>query len=863
MSELSKHLTTRFPILTDLSISVLGNETIGAIPPFMGLPLSALNAPTKSACAFVLPRKEQVGRLAAILFALNQTQKEFATLCSSITEPCAIGRSVRIHPANNVFTFLGVYERDPRFFWLGCADGGKRTFPRAQAFRLQPTVRKRPQGRLDTTLLQVDKPAIDLLLDLESFGNLSFVPNYVLVLDIQSQFRDFADKTALHRSRNAQTKSTVFDLHMIGTINEDGSLQTDDQSSAGSPLVAVTSSIESLLAACNSTTARTVIINDLSLLKSVQHYDAISANHRILVVAEHSEMELVRELQKRQCKAWPLGHKEILIDNQEGPTNNGHAGPFAAIISSCAHTDGDLQTIPCHMGEIEEIGRSLEALNASLKHAENDALKALTGKLFGLLSYISGFLASPTSAELQEMRLKVKQLRADLLHREAWIGASDAAHIKSALQVFETLTDDGTSIGTAKGQLFKATLLELKSHDVTKIGVLARGEQHFGAIRRIAGEAGVEVVAFTAKPALMPEEFFNAIVCVGWPGAEAFRNFFHRYMAPDIKVLGYPHEARWLGQSRQKIRRDSACTSMTRAEKSALLQINGEGDAALEETQTELQQPFPADPIGFSIHDLELRVAQTRRGTGTSTNFEEKILAKYVDFVGGRFAYITEGHKLPIATVLLRNPSAAARTLPEKDVTQWQTGDYIVFPESGEREVIQVIADNLIGPKAEPLRKLARRWKDALADCGQPPAQIHAKLAELGCRKTLATVRNWVSNNSQIGPETKRDLELVAQISNSSALGESIEDVWDAIESIWSYHQSAGSVLKRILVQELPKVIKEVQEGGTQVTIDELGSAWVVQVERIEKEFESCSRSLVNRLRREDPMHELLATLLV
>ena len=863
MSELAKHLTSRFPILTDLSVSRPGYEILASIPPFMGVPLSALNAPANTACALVLPRKEQVGRLAAILFALDKTKKEFPELCGSINTACKIGQTVRIHPDNHVFTFHGVYDGDPQFFWLGCPSGGKRTFPRAQGFRLEPTHRKRPVGKIDTTLLDVHKPRIDLLLGLESYGNLSFVPNYVLVLDTQSHFREFAVTTVIHRSKTPEVKSLISELEILGTINEDGSLSGEGKASEEAPMVAVTSSVECLVAACASTTPKTVIINDLSLLKSVQHFDDISAKNRIVVVAEHSEMELVRELQKRQCKAWPLGRKEILIGQEDRPTLNEPAGPFAAVLASCAHSHGALQPFPCQMNEIEEISRSLEPLNASLKHAENDTLKALTGKLFGLLNYISGFLATPTSSEIEEILSKVKQSRADLLRNEAWIASTDADRIKSALHVLETLCVPETPIGAAKGHLFKHTLIDLKSKGVAKLGVLARGEQHFGAIRAIANQVGMEVVPFTAKSALMPEDFFNAIVCVGWPGADSFRNFFHRYMAPDIRVLGYPHEVRWLTQCRQKLRRDSACTPMTKAEKSALVQMNSGNDAALDDNQAEAQHPLQSDPVGFSIHDFELRVAPSRRGTGIAAALEEKVMAKYVEFVGGRFAYMVEGHKLPVATLLVRSPKVGVPALPEKEVTQWQLGDYIVFPDGGGTEVIHVIADKLIGPKTASIRKLARLWKDSLGACEFSPAQIHAKLAQLGCRKTLVTVRNWIGKESQIGPETKRDLEFIARVTNSASLLEAIDDVWDAIESIWAYHQSAGTVLKRILLQELPKVIKEVQEGGTQVMIEQLGSAWVVQVERIEKQFESCSRSLANRLRREEPPNELLATLVL
>jgi hypothetical protein len=54
--------------------------------------------------------------------------------------------------------------------------------------------------------------------------------------------------------------------------------------------------------------------------------------------------------------------------------------------------------------------------------------------------------------------------------------------------------------------------------------------------------------------------------------------------------------------------------------------------------------------------------------------------------------------------------------------------------------------------------------------------------------------------------------------------------------------------LRSVLLQRLPAVLGKVEETGTKIDLDELGSAWVVQVESIAAEHEPRGRSEVNRL---------------
>ena len=97
-----------------------------------------------------------------------------------------------MHPSNHVFEFGGFWPNEPERFCLRTLDGtGKRTFPASDALRLEPTHRTTPVGKLGTPILLPEPTALDEILGIPLFGNLSLFKNRVLCLDEQTSFGEF------------------------------------------------------------------------------------------------------------------------------------------------------------------------------------------------------------------------------------------------------------------------------------------------------------------------------------------------------------------------------------------------------------------------------------------------------------------------------------------------------------------------------------------------------------------------------------------------------------------------------------------------------------------------------------------------
>jgi hypothetical protein len=297
---------------------------------------------------------------------------------------------------------------------------------------------------------------------------------------------------------------------------------------------------------------------------------------------------------------------------------------------------------------------------------------------------------------------------------------------------------------------------------------------------------------------------------------------------------------------------------ITSAEKSGLVSQNKNAPSVwLDENPVETP-PIPANSTDTAIWNFEQRLRAARKGLAASPTYAtDTISARYVSFVGDAFAFLTETHKVPVATALVSSRVRQNQKLPERDVANIKQGDFLVFPESGERELVQELADKLIGSPAPKIRKLARMWKDVLQSSGLTPEEFLCQARNFNRPRHLVTIRHWFADTLQIGPREKDDLVLIALVTNNSELDANIEDVRLAIERLWGAHLSAGMQLRDVLLQRLPQVINQVEENGTQIDLGELGSAWVVQVDSVASNSEMRGHNEVNRLLLEQPSSNL------
>lgn len=845
------HLHNRIQFLKDLE--VVSNGEAEALPGVIYFLVSAMQNPAPGACCFVFPRKEEIGRLATVLFALNELRTLFPNLLSKHVSKLTVNDIVRIPPEHKTFCFLG---DDPQNFGrviLRCRPAGnslfaQRSVPKAFADRLQKVTTTQITGKLEHCWLKNSPSRLDILTGIQSHGNLSMIPNLVAVLDTQGHFKEFISHTKL-KLRTSNEAQPIQELRISDDMSNMAGQNAVEQSRT---LIEVTSSADLLVENFNQHHQKrpVTVVNEISLLSNPQHFDSISEMSRLIIIAEHSEWEKIHELRQRGCKVWSLSKNEIQCESST------FRGFFKDLFQASANSNATPDAVICKNPFLEKISDELGKLNASPQIDTNEALKGFLCKLFGLLMAASNVLRKLKSSEIDEFQGKLATLRSEFVLKKAWLSDDEFARLNHICVIFGEAILPKSQLGTTKSSALHEVFSKLKNCGKKSVGVMMKREQNFEVIQEIARNVDLSPICFTGQSSSIPNEFFDSVVCVSWPGAEIYKRFFRKYMTGDIRVIAYPFELQWLNQCRRRIASETPKDSPSQEERGHLLDLNATDSIKWPDGDTAPPLVDKVENDDLSLLSFERILGGFRRGVGITNSDSSLIVdAVYVEFAGGAFAYMTEGHTLPIATHLLSKESSEQRRLPEEEVADWKIGDYVVFLKSGETEVLRNVADKIMGVKAISLRNTAYIWKEAIAETGFSTLDLQRKLAEKGCKRTLATIRNWVYKDAQIGPDEKSDLEFIAAVSNSTNLASHIDDVWSAISQIKAYHISAGSVLRRILAAKLPAFVFEIDRDGAEIEIEEqgkfLGSAKILKVESIASKAEKCSPSLVNHLRYE------------
>jgi hypothetical protein len=233
---------------------------------------------------------------------------------------------------------------------------------------------------------------------------------------------------------------------------------------------------------------------------------------------------------------------------------------------------------------------------------------------------------------------------------------------------------------------------------------------------------------------------------------------------------------------------------------------------------------------------------------GETADSEEPCEAYYVDFAGPTFAYITEGHELPIVNSFISGSRAAASAVYQRSIEELKVGDFVLFRESGDSDIIRYIAEDGLGAKEYALlRTKATRWRTALGNIGRDPKLVWKTLKEAGLSRQLLTVRNWLTDQQMIAPKNFEDVRLMATAACDEELAAELSEVQAASEQIKSQHIRAGFRLTEMLRDALPKDIKVPDNREMQLDLV-FGKVWIVKVEDIDETTTQCNRWLVNRL---------------
>ncbi len=180
--------------------------------------------------------------------------------------------------------------------------------------------------------------------------------------------------------------------------------------------------------------------------------------------------------------------------------------------------------------------------------------------------------------------------------------------------------------------------------------------------------------------------------------------------------------------------------------------------------------------------------------------------ARMIVFRGGAHAFFTQNHQAWSATNLLSDLSQGIEddekllSVTVKDISE---GDVLVFLRGTDRDAIRELADASL---PSGTRDIAKLWQVSLRNYVDKhnisASGLKGRLEEAGCKRHVASIRNWLDNESLIGPRyyASGDLEAIAKVTNDQDFRKKMSKCAQAISSVWGEHlRASNTIAKRVL----------------------------------------------------------------
>ena len=843
--ELIGEFRRRFPLF-DRLVGRFGEDTPAErIPWFFGFILAAAEKPESGACCFVLDKTPGTTAIAAILAGLLRLQRDFPDLIEHYARTAlARGQHVKVRPSDFVYEYEGVWEDFPEFFRLKLlGENAWRSFPLVDVLRLEPTDRVRPKGAGSSDLGKFERSPLDHLLDLTSCGNNSLIQNAVLVHMARTHFARVADAIIL-APRHAKKFARLSRFLPWGSIGHDGTLKPNDPYQViGEPLVAATSVPEDLALASSSADSgtKTVLVDGARrLARDLQAFDDIADRQRLVVLASPDESEDLDLLKDRGCPVWHMSADEVLIGEASAGKRTRVSLVGATIRAADVRRRSNVRTIDCHDDVLQAAAASLERVAEMIGDSEEAfEVEQALARFFRVLFECSECCFGVGEGTISDLRAAREQMA----QHARWLEPAAAEELRDAVNALELAVTTGS--GEQKADAF----LRVLTDNDRQWAVTARSSRTAERLREGLDALGADLPVLPVS-AVGPNHEFDGIIVPAWPNDQRFTRLRNMSVTPDIRVLTYPFENKWVlrHQARERMRAQS--NQLEAGELSSILGIEPRFLSALNLVRSEAEDPPGKEiPLDLAVFSLEERVARRHvTHPPLASSGEDSREAQLVQFFGGYYALLTEWAELPVLNDLIHSSRGDNAKLTNATTSRLSTGDFVLFRASGDKEFIRLIAEESLGAEEyRRIRNVAERWKSALRRLGNSPAVVQRRLADHGLERTPPTIAGWLGNPDRIGPGDFDDIEAIARVAGDTELLSIKDEVRDAITRIRGAHLTAGMQLTRLILGELRGRLNELDDQPTLLDLD-YGHAWVVQVESVETKRREYPANQINRL---------------
>lgn len=567
-----------------------------------------------------------------------------------------------------------------------------------------------------------------------------------------------------------------------------------------------------------------IVKSNLTNLHDIKNYGI-----PVVVITELSEIEHFPLIADLGLKILDLtGEDQTLISDQVC------SGPFLSFKKQ-------LEVYNRFTVDIERCeNTALENLVSKVSSISNDEsnidLINLRSMLVRFFNYAASLVHNPSDIEIQQLQVKENQISELYQKSQNWLGES-AEEVSDAISTLSAVT---TSLSIQPPSKY-LRLQELLSSQCIDYIICSRASET-AAVESMLNETKClsrpHVITAADIPRLGPLEESASALVISWLRIKYMTDLINCYRFTRLTLLFYEFEVGFF----RSLERQIAQQANSLGVKTRTWYNNG-GISQTAFISTDK-----------AVEERLFRLADTSIIGNTVTSQSTEILyTKAIIFDNDQCFYATESHKFYVISDVkeVRNTniqlnSSRTDSLSPKD---------IIALISTQRDIVVELIERSADPeKLKTVKYWTGLWKKLIQEhyrkSNRNFAELVSSLRENGCKRHEATIRNWLQDNNQIGPDDDSDLISISLVTGSELLYENIDQVRHCINIMTGWRMRAAEQVMLLIRRQLQRgdIDDLLYNFGGTIVVPGLGTVNLLRINFIDDLYRRQDARYVNRL---------------
>lgn len=701
-----------------------------------------------------------------------------------------------------------------------------------QSIKLQRTEQTRQLSSLKRVKQALPGKIItptDELLEINTYGNKEFMKNKICLV---SKFKSYDDSI----EDIAMNLASLPEYFQSGKIDENGAADIN------SPLLISNNlSTLALYVTLSSSSVSKIIIDGFSTIqeRGTDFSDIDVKNIPTILITDLSEIESFETIGNYGFEFFNFTKENLKLDHSE------NLSPFHSFEKKLRkYISFNVVKEICIDAELEATTQKIHSIE---KDELNNDLTSLKISLIQLTNLVSRIAHLPTAKEISILNSKINGIETLFLRSRMWLGDSHKP-IEESISLLKSVIERFATLPSEKCARLK-TLMSSKQYDY----IICSAEEEAKALDdsfpahiqkpRVISVADVNDKLLSSKP--------QKAILTGWAKSNNINRILSSFLFSELTVLFYQFENKYYNSLQRRNRQYSENIKATINSKGIRSETDSSKRKGFDDLYSGDEVVETTSESSFDILDFEFKLDNAQYSKyAAKGNLIDSIKAKRIVFENDFFIYTTETHKFLVINELIERHGEKAN-LHRRKVESLQTGDVIALINTDRDILVELVEKNTNTKELASVKQWTELWKNLLKDyyasIGNDFKKLVEDLRKNDCKKHEVTIRTWLHDESRIGPDDDSDLVSIALLTKSDLLSDNINKVRDSITKMKGWRHNASD----FIIGKIKAQIHQYADSSVinkQISIEGLGSVFVMKVIEISNAWESIDARYVNRL---------------